>query len=172
MDKRHVMPDPVKPDTMVLNGKSTRILNLAAVSPLLLLAEDVHKAKVMADKSTPEHGDNETIEPTDDDNSDSDSDSDVSSTNKGLSDFDSDDSNEDAPTTLKHRHKQKKIVESKHAKEYREACTTSNDKKFLQKLIVDIYNHAKEIDPPQHNIIFSSQHPSKLSNRYLAAIII
>jgi len=31
---------------MVLNGRSTRILNLAVVSPLLLLARGIHKAKV------------------------------------------------------------------------------------------------------------------------------
>jgi hypothetical protein len=45
-------PDPSNSDSMVLNGHSTQILNLGVVSPLLLLAEDVHKAKVDAERDS------------------------------------------------------------------------------------------------------------------------
>jgi hypothetical protein len=45
-------PDQSNLDSMVLNGRSTRILNLGAVSPLLLLATGIHKAKVEAERDS------------------------------------------------------------------------------------------------------------------------
>lgn len=55
------MLDPNNPSALVLNSKSTRILNLAAISLLFLLATNVYKAKVLATKTIVAHSSYKTI---------------------------------------------------------------------------------------------------------------
>lgn len=165
-----VAPDPNNPGALVLNGKSTRILNLAAISPLFLLATDVHKAKVLATKTTVAHGSHETIVESDDDEDSSDEDEEDEE-EEGLSDFMSDD---DQPArTLKPRKKRKKMVESVHAKEYREYFMAGKDKEFLVKLATDIWDNAQTLlVVPQHQQLFGKKHPRELHPKAIAAIII
>jgi hypothetical protein len=42
----YVILDPKNADGCTLNGCSTRILSLAAISPLLLLAREIHKSRI------------------------------------------------------------------------------------------------------------------------------
>ena len=97
------MLDPIKLDIIVLNRKSIRILNLAAISLLLLLAKDVYKAKVIATKLTPKHSNNKVIK--DIDNNSSNSNSNKSSTNNSLSNFNTSNTNLNSSKLLKHYNK-------------------------------------------------------------------
>ena len=167
----NVMPDPNNPSTMILNGKSSRILNFAAISPLLLLAKDVHKAKVKATKPTVAHGSHMTLEDSD---SESDTDDDVGDSDEepGRSDFASDEE-EDRDVRVQPRKKRQKMVESLHAKEYRDHFTNGNDKAFMMKLMVDIYDNAQiEMGSSMQHSIFGQQHPKDMTAKALAAVFI
>ena len=93
------MLDPIKLDIIVLNRKSTRILNLTTISLLLLLAKNVYKAKVIATKLTPKYSNNKVIK--DIDNNSSNSNSNKSSTNNSLSNFNASNTDLDSPKLLK-----------------------------------------------------------------------
>ena len=83
----------------MLNRKSIYLLNLTTISLLLLLAKDIYKAKVIATKLTPKHGNNKVIK--DIDNNSSNSNSNKSSTNNSLSNFNTSNTNLDSPKLLK-----------------------------------------------------------------------
>ncbi|KAJ4368730.1 hypothetical protein N0V86_009639 [Didymella sp. IMI 355093] len=125
-----LMPDPNNINTMILNGKSTRILGLGAISPLLFLAKGVHSAKVRVEKPSLEDGDVEYLASTDDESeSDSDSSADDSDRSElGLSDFEQHASDEDAP--VKRRKRRVRMVESPDAKEYRRLFETKDTAGF------------------------------------------
>ena len=97
------MLDPIKLDIIVLNRKSTRILNLTTISLLLLLAKDVYKAKVIATKLTSKYSNNKVIK--DIDNNSSNSNSNKSSTNDSLSNFNASNTNLDSSKLLKRYNK-------------------------------------------------------------------
>jgi hypothetical protein len=155
-------PDPNNPDSMVLNGRSTRILNLAAVSPLLLLARGIHKAKVEAERNSVTGGDMV------------DHDSEEESTDEdGPEDDIDEDGDEDVEVRSEKKEKRKK-VESPELKEYRDLFMAQNWAGWMRKLMVDIYDNAKELG--QHEQIFKLRgavvHPETLSARNMAAILI
>lgn len=167
----HVMPDPSKPGTMVLNGKSTRILNLAAISPLFLLAVDVHTAKVEATHDTVAHG-SSTALGGDSAEESSDDDQDDEEKEQGKSDFEDGDEEQEYGA-LKSRKRRRRMVESSHAKQYREHYLVGEDRGFLLKLSTDIYDNAKtRLNPPQHTNLFGHQHPNEMNDKLLCATII
>jgi hypothetical protein len=115
------MPNPKKPSSIVLNSKSTRILNLAAVSLLLLLAEDVYLLKIVAEVNTVTYSSSKKLASNsalEDSKDNSNKKSIVEEDNKkGKSNF-KDSNNKLNYRPLKLTKKRKKIVKSSYAKKY------------------------------------------------------
>lgn len=163
----NVIPDPNSGGFM-LNGRSTRILGLAAISPILLLAKDVHRAKIAATSVTLTSGEPTSLvlEPEGDPDAEVD---------EGVEEHEEEDDmyDSDNPNLLGTQKRRPKMVESQHMKDYRNFFKDKHVHKFLKKLCDDIYANAEAMDQPQHENIFGLKVDLNTGNtKQLAAAII
>lgn len=192
------MPDPNRPGTMILTGHSSCILNLGAVSPLLLLARGIHRAKVLADRRSvvageatvtadDEKKEDENLHPEQTEYADTHKDVvDVHMSGVDDAELDSageinekdednkeeggdDDDDDDAEKTSSQ--KKALLVENPILRDYRNLFLAERDT-FLRMLCVDMHTHAQKQNPPAHKTLFPHAHPSVAKPQALGNILI
>lgn len=177
-----VVPSPTDPNSLVLNGRSARTLALAATSPLLLLAENIHITKMKVEDNSVSAGEKTVVINEDDDpdacsedENDGDSDEDMfdaigNGDSKGVTLKPVKEEDEDGVLPSK---KKTKLVKTPTIRQYDAYFAANEDEKYFRMLMDDIWAGCElRKDDKLSEKIFRGHPPSKYKIQALVRLFV